>query len=222
MEPKTPGDVFRAFTDFMTDLASRMTPQAEFAPSAPEPSTLPSGVPVQVTDVADALMSVSYLRPLGYAWEVYVPIALFFMLLMGAGCLYCLVRIIQIRRLENMRFAAAARTVATKDVSRTQLRWQRILEQISKDDEHAWRLAILEAYIMLNELLDVQGYRGETMADKMKSVDRSNFTTIDMAWEAHKVRNKIAHEGSEHSLTHREARRVIDMYANVFREFKIL
>lgn len=222
MEPNSPGDLFRSFVDFMTDLAARVSPRADFSSVSHESVVLPSGVPVYVTDVGEALTSVPYLRPLGEAWGSYVPFALFFILLMCAGCVYCFVRIMQIRRLEEARFAAATRTVAAKDVSRTHLRWQRILEQIGKDDDHAWRLAILEADIMLNELLDVQGYRGETMADKLKRVDRINFHTIDMAWEAHKVRNKVAHEGSEHSLTHRDARRVIDMYANVFREFKLI
>ena len=75
---------------------------------------------------------------------------------------------------------------------------------------------------MLNELLDVLGYRGETMADKMKQVVRGDFNTIDLAWEAHKVRNRVAHEGAEHLLSGREARRVISLYEQVFREFKFI
>jgi hypothetical protein len=56
------------------------------------------------------------------------------------------------------------------------------------------------------------------MADKMRQVDRADFRTIDLAWEAHKVRNRIAHEGSAHSLSAREARRVIDLYDAIFKE----
>ena len=37
---------------------------------------------------------------------------------------------------------------------RTQLRWNGILEEANSDDERKWRLAILEADIMLNELLE--------------------------------------------------------------------
>ena len=75
---------------------------------------------------------------------------------------------------------------------------------------------------MLNELLDVQGYRGETMADKMKQADRATFRSIDAAWEAHGLRNKVAHQGSALLLNAREARRVIGLYEQVFREFKII
>ena len=109
--------------------------------------------------------------------------------------------------------------MAAKDVSKTQLRWAKILEHARSDNEHDWRVAILEADILLNELLDIQGYKGETMADKMKQVDRAHFNTIDLAWEAHKVRNRVAHEGSAHALTSREARRVIGLYTEVLKEF---
>src|SRR3989338_4732588 len=108
------------------------------------------------------------------------------------------------------------------DVDKTRLRWDRVVEQASADSEHGWRLAILEADIMLNELLDLEGYRGETMADKMKQVDRARFNTIDYAWEAHKIRNQVAHEGAAFPLSAREVRRVIGLYESVFREFDLL
>jgi hypothetical protein len=99
------------------------------------------------------------------------------------------------------------------------LRWQRILEQAGSDNEHDWRLAILEADIMLNELLDMRGYKGETMAEKMKQADRADFNSIDAAWEAHKIRNDIVHRSASHSLSQRETRRVIALYERVLRGF---
>ena len=75
---------------------------------------------------------------------------------------------------------------------------------------------------MLGELLDSLGYKGETMADKMRSVDRANFNTIDLAWEAHRARNQIAHEGLQQPLAAREARRIIGLYERIFREFRFI
>ena len=72
---------------------------------------------------------------------------------------------------------------------------------------------------MLNELLDLQGYKGETMAEKLKQVSRTNFNTVDDAWEAHKMRNKVAHEGVEYHIDEREKNRVINLYQRVFKEF---
>ncbi len=102
------------------------------------------------------------------------------------------------------------------------LRWQRVVEHVSSGNPSDWRLAILEADIILAEMLEKMGYHGETIGDKLKSVEKSDFTTIDDAWSAHKVRNAIAHEGANFNLTEREARRVVDLYRKVFEEFKFI
>ncbi len=101
-------------------------------------------------------------------------------------------------------------------------KWEKIVAHIDSNNENDWRLAILEADIMLSDLLDTMSLTGETIGEKLKAVEKSDFTTIDQAWEAHKIRNQIAHEGSEFQLTQREARRVIELYRVVFNEFQII
>jgi hypothetical protein len=101
-------------------------------------------------------------------------------------------------------------------------KWERVMDHVNSPNESDWKLAILEADIMLDELLNKQGYQGSTMGEKLKQVDRSDFTTIDLAWEGHKVRNMVAHEGSEYLIPQREAERIIKLYESVFREFKYI
>ncbi len=100
--------------------------------------------------------------------------------------------------------------------------WQKIIEHIDSQNENDWRLAILEADIMLDGLLTNLSLPGDTIGEKLKAVDRSDFRTIDNAWEAHRVRNDIAHEGSRFHLNHREAKRVIELYKSVFNEFHLI
>ncbi|QQG38232.1 MAG: hypothetical protein HYS26_01605 [Candidatus Kaiserbacteria bacterium] len=156
------------------------------------------------------------------AWYTWTVLSFALSIPFLAVVIYTFIRIMQIRTAERRAVAAAQRTVAAEDVPRTQLRWNRVLDQASSSSPEGWRLAILEADIMLNELLDLQGYKGETMADKMKRVERGDFNTIDDAWEAHKVRNRVAHEGSAHELSPREVRRIINLYERVFKEFKYI
>ena len=156
---------------------------------------------------------------LAEGWYVYVLLALAFSLPFLAVAIYCSMRVFLLRQHERRMFHAAQHSVVARDIPKTQLRWSHVLEEARGGAEQSWRLAILEADIMLNEILDVQGYKGETMADKMKQVDRAKFNSIDAAWEAHKVRNAIAHEGTAHVLDQREVRRVISLYERVFKEF---
>ncbi len=46
-----------------------------------------------------------------------------------------------------------------------------------------------------------------------------NFKTLDNAWEAHKLRNRIAHEGMGYDVEYREAKKAIELYESVFKEF---
>lgn len=98
-------------------------------------------------------------------------------------------------------------------------RWEKITGHINSANPSDWRLAILECDIILDEMLTKMSYRGETLSDKLKAVEKSDFLTIDKAWEAHRVRNAIAHEGSNFQIMDREARRVVGLYEEVFKEF---
>ncbi|MBN2093785.1 MAG: hypothetical protein JW740_00195 [Candidatus Zambryskibacteria bacterium] len=101
-------------------------------------------------------------------------------------------------------------------------KWERIVKLSESENSSDWRLAIIEADIMLDELLEKLKLPGDTMADKMKVVEKSDFVTIDLAWEAHKARNKIAHEGNDFLVNQREIRRIISLYEAVFKEFYLI
>lgn len=101
-------------------------------------------------------------------------------------------------------------------------RWEQILVHVSSENPNDWRLAIIEADIILDEMVKSMGYRGESLGERMKNIESSDFTSIDAAWEAHKVRNRIAHSGSDYILTQREARRIIGLYEQVFKEFEYI
>jgi hypothetical protein len=99
------------------------------------------------------------------------------------------------------------------------IRWKRIELLLKSHNSSDWRQAIIEADVMLEDMLDKMGYPGVSIGDKLKNIEESDFETLDKAWEAHKVRNRIAHDGSGHKLPYDEASRVIGLYQDVFKEF---
>ena len=101
-------------------------------------------------------------------------------------------------------------------------KWQKVLEHINSANPSDWKLAILECDIMLSDILEKMGYLQESISEKLKSIEPSDFTNIEAAWEAHKIRNQIAHEGSDFLINEREAKRVIGLYEAVFREFEYI
>jgi hypothetical protein len=108
---------------------------------------------------------------------------------------------------------------APKTQNVKQRRWANVQSQINSHSVNDWKQAILEADIILEEMLEKMGYKGDSIGEKLKKVERSDFITLDKAWEAHKVRNRVAHKGSDFVLSRDEAEKAIDLYKEVFEEF---
>lgn len=124
------------------------------------------------------------------------------------------------REIEHEINAALARDKET--IRAANPRWHYILTLIESSNESDWRVAIIEADTMLEELLREKGYSGENMSDLLESARESGYATIQNAWDAHLVRNQIAHQGSDFPLSQVEGRRVIKMYQNFFEEARII
>ncbi|OHB05349.1 MAG: hypothetical protein A3A26_02050 [Candidatus Zambryskibacteria bacterium RIFCSPLOWO2_01_FULL_47_14] len=97
-------------------------------------------------------------------------------------------------------------------------KWDRVLAHSYSDHASDWRLAIMEADIMLDEALRAKGFVGESVGEMLKLVKEGDMQNIETAWEAHKVRNRIAHSGGDFELNERETRRVITLFEAVLKE----
>ncbi len=101
-------------------------------------------------------------------------------------------------------------------------RWHYIMTLIESPNESDWRVAIIEADTMLEETMREKGFSGETVSELLEGARSSGYATIQNAWDAHLVRNQIAHQGSEFPLSQIEGRRVIKMFQNFFEELSLV
>lgn len=147
-----------------------------------------------------------------------VVFAVAFAAICVAGSAYAAMQSARIRGMQRRELEALTHAAISGEDTENE-RWQQILSYAASDDEELWRLAIIEADVMLDEMLEAAGYQQESLGDKLRSVEKSDFRTIEQAWEAHKLRNAIAHEGSAYDLNRRELQRAINQYRQVFNEF---
>ncbi len=98
-------------------------------------------------------------------------------------------------------------------------RWSKTLNYIFSQHKSDWKLAIIEADAILEELMDDMGFLGENLGDKLKSANQQTFPQLTKAWEVHTIRNKIAHEGLAFELSHFEAKRIIALYEEIFHAY---
>lgn len=96
-----------------------------------------------------------------------------------------------------------------------------VFTHIASDHPNDWKLAIIEADIILDDILKKRGYAGNSLGERLKSISPHQLASLNDAWEAHKVRNRIAHDGADFILTKRIAETTIAQYQRVFAEFGV-
>ncbi|MEJ0053938.1 MAG: hypothetical protein WDN10_04430 [bacterium] len=132
---------------------------------------------------------------------------------------YCIMRLFELRKKESEALGPVIHLAKDNGANP---RWVHIQSLMDGANPSQWREAILEADILLEDMLKEQRYTGAGVGEMLKQVERSDFNTLDAAWEAHRVRNDIAHRGSTIELTEQLARRTIAKYESVFREFDMI
>jgi hypothetical protein len=153
----------------------------------------------------------------GDIWEIAGVVAFVFTIGAIVILIYSTVRMRQLKQIEHHLYGTI--TDAELETQVDHARFAHVMSLIESPNESDWRQAIIEADIMLDDLLKQLGYEGAGVGDRLKKVDPARFKTLDNAWTAHKVRNDIAHQGSTFKLTNHLAYRTIKQYESVFKEF---
>jgi hypothetical protein len=102
--------------------------------------------------------------------------------------------------------------------ARGQAIWARVQTHLQGEGPSDWKLAILEADTILDRLLIDLEYKGDNLGERLKKVNRMRMRHLEDAWDAHKFRNRIAHDAAV-DVTKDEALKITRKFANVFNEF---
>lgn len=160
-----------------------------------------------------------------HTWQVVAIISVLLSIICIAIIIFSLVRLIEIqiydkKEIEHEINKAIAKQ---KEIDRNaNPRWHYVQTLIESPNSSDWRVAIIEADSMMEEMLKEKGLSGDTVSELLEGAKGSGYHSIQDAWDAHLVRNKIAHEGTDFPISQIEGRRVIKMYQNFFEELGIV
>lgn len=112
----------------------------------------------------------------------------------------------------------AERPIHSKN--KTIKRWETIRERLESDNPSQYKVAVLEADAMADEMLDGIGYRGVTMAERLEAVRGGQLETKDLLVQAHEARNQIIHD-PRFSLSREEAEKFLDYFEKFFHEIEL-
>ncbi|OQB06577.1 MAG: hypothetical protein BWY19_00164 [bacterium ADurb.Bin212] len=80
---------------------------------------------------------------------------------------------------------------------------QEIEKMCQSDSIYELRHAVIEADKLFDFVLKKKGYTGETFADRLRNAEKYMDSAIYQSiWDAHKVRNTVAHSQEEISAPH--------------------
>lgn len=91
------------------------------------------------------------------------------------------------------------------------------IEQSFKQGEvPSYHLAVLNADKLVGQALSDLGVKGETMGEKMKNA-KTTFSDNNGIWNAHKLRNKIAHDTDVY-ISYDEAKRALANFRKALKD----
>ena len=99
--------------------------------------------------------------------------------------------------------------------------WNRIVIKSRLPDENERKFSIIAADTLIERILELSGYHGENLGERLKKIESSDLDSLNDLWEAHKVRNRIAHEAS-FRLSMEDTARTISCFEKTLKELKYL
>ncbi|HHE76564.1 MAG TPA: hypothetical protein ENL27_01110 [Candidatus Parcubacteria bacterium] len=99
-------------------------------------------------------------------------------------------------------------------------RWAKITKKLDSNKESDYKLAVIEADSLLEEILEKIGYKGETLKDRLDQLDEEILPNIKEVREAHQVRNDIVHD-PDYRLGLDQASKILAVYEEAFRKLEL-
>ncbi|MDR2336490.1 MAG: hypothetical protein LBE03_00075 [Candidatus Nomurabacteria bacterium] len=135
---------------------------------------------------------------------------------MSSGLIFFLVAVLIVGALLFFAISATKHKVVVLDKDQYQADWLAIENELLKEDEKTYNIAVLEADKLVDKILIEIGAAGKTMGERLKS-EGARFSNLNGVWYVHKLRNQIAHERG-FSVSFEQARRSLSVYKQALQD----
>lgn len=137
--------------------------------------------------------------------------------------LFIIIILFKIRKGIKEELLSIAESVVDPGIPKKELdeKWQRIMRRLEKESESDFKMAVIEADNLFDDLLKKIGYQGDDMGERLKQITKAQLANIDELWDAHKMRNRIAHE-PDFKLTKFQAERAVEIYQKAMEDLEAI
>ena len=104
-------------------------------------------------------------------------------------------------------------------VRKMEKNWNKIMARLETGLESEYKLALIEADSMMDDILKRMGYGGETLGERLKNLTLATLPNIEEVKAAHLVRNNVVHD-PDYRLSLDEAKKLLAVYEKAFRDLQ--
>ena len=112
------------------------------------------------------------------------------------------------------------RELTTKK-NKMRARWDEVVMRLRSANESEYKVAIIEADNIIDDLVRNMGYPGDNMGERMNNIPEGQLESLDELKKAHEIRNRIIHE-ENFQVSRGYAKEILKKYETFLEEFEVL
>lgn len=123
---------------------------------------------------------------------------------------------------QDIRVGLRGMNIQVASKSKMQKRWDAIEKRLKGESVSQYKVAIIEADAIAEEVLDGIGYKGANMSEKLEQVGAAHLDDhLESLKGAHEIRNRVVHE-TDFEVDQRMAAAVVGVYENFLKYLEFL
>ncbi|MFH1509702.1 MAG: hypothetical protein ABID67_00940 [Candidatus Nealsonbacteria bacterium] len=150
-------------------------------------------------------------NPSGQVWfEMIRTVFLVISFILIVGIIYVLMKgnYLKFRFFEDMSEFLTFKPSGVRKLVKV---WNKVEAKLDSGLESEYKLAVIEADSILDDVLRRMGYRGENLAERLANLTSATLPNIEKLKEAHQSRTNILHNPDQ-GLSLDEAKKILDIF----------
>ncbi len=109
----------------------------------------------------------------------------------------------------------------TRKKKRLKADWTKITRRLESENESEYKVAIIEADNLIDNLVKRLGYKGDNFLMRLDNIPSGQIEHVEELKKAHEIRNRIIHDET-FVITKEEAKEVLGTYEKFLHYFEVL
>jgi hypothetical protein len=121
----------------------------------------------------------------------------------------------------NIRTGLRGMDIPVTTPSKMRKKWDKVVARLKDGNASQYKVAIIEADAIADELLEKIGYAGVNMSERLENIKPEQLDFLEELKRVHEIRNQIVHE-ENFQISQNEAKEIIGVYEDFLKYLEFL